>query len=178
MAHPCCGFSLRKATLLIAVLEILGAIFGALFTVACLLIVTCYPENVKRWLNKDNEQLQQLLRLLDHSLIVLGFFTFMVVICLMELALATFLIKGARHRKVKKCEMWWKIKCIVLIIAVLFIIGAVATAESRLSIGVSGILGLSYQIYTIWVVRRFIAEVRFGKPIRAPGEQEEGFHKL
>jgi len=94
---------------------------------------------------------------------VFGILTFLCIICLLSLYLAAILLIGARRRKILKCSLWWRMKSLLLVISLLFMIVASVTSPGRLWILIFGTLGLLYQLYCLWIVRNFIFEIRMGK---------------
>jgi len=89
---------------------------------------------------------------------VLGFVT---LTCIVEFILSMILLRGAKMRDSAYCTIWWRTKLGIFLASTAVILFAFVISEDRLDFAVGGIFGIMYQVYGLWVVKAFIAELEF-----------------
>ncbi|ODM91160.1 hypothetical protein Ocin01_15516 [Orchesella cincta] len=170
MAHPCCGLSLRHGTIIVAIFDIASAVMGVFVSVLSLIFLTCFREIVIDFLQNENfgdfdgKEVVTILNQMG------GLILLVVAACLLaallQLALATYLYKGARERDASGCQLWWKIKVILFILAVVFMSGVILLSQTPAQHAIASVLVFVYQVYALWVVQAFIDEIRFGRKLQ------------
>jgi len=169
MIHPCCGFPLRNGAIVLAIIDIIGSIFGTISSLITVVCVTLQKPGDSPMAEDGSfgtliatHRNQGITKLLEESssavYSVLGFVT---LTCMVELFLAVILLKGAKRWDSAYCNVWWRTKLVIFVASTAVVIFAFIISDDRLEFAVGGIFGILYQTYALWVVKAFIIELEF-----------------
>jgi len=158
----------------VSLIDIAGSVIGVFITVLSLIFLTCFRQDVRDFLEdeelsgKDGKEFLAILEQMGTLVILV--ITVGLVSALLQLALATFLYKGARERDAGSCQLWWKIKVVLFLLGVLLVSGMILVSQHPGQLAVSSVIGFVYHAYALWVVQAYIDEIRFGRKL----QEEEG----